>query len=584
MITDAFLNKQAELRRLIQSGCGCRLGETAVCSRKIHTIDPSCPEVITVVTNSDAGQVFYHRQRTGEILHIDIFHDVKALDPVPIGAAAKRGIERYTQEISSLVGFDQANQRYQLAHYVDVQTGGGGGRVTGALRYGQKESLKRAHLNHVHISAKLPDQEIAAAFYLVRAVEEAVTNQGVGLRRVELVQHQLSSVGPREDISAYTAFTDSFLRENRTDPLAEDQVYGYQLAAIADILDNLDDLGELAKLLSEVSKTGRNPYRGDMPYHPQSARLHDAWTKLEGYGFVDKVAGRYQLSDEGLELNRRLLKSSRELEAELRKQGQLLARQNIGSGGSLGGLTQERAARRSHTRRVVSRAVGDHIAISETVHSALTRSLSAGRQHWQVTRADLHYERRLERRGIDICLLIDASASMLGKRMKAAKNLAEHLVINSRDRISVVSFQENSVELVIPFTRNRLEIRQSLENIKPGGLTPLAAGLRRATSYIEQVNTRSGLLLLITDGIPTMGERLGDPLRDALDAALDLHRKTNFHLCCIGLQPNRGILRRVAEAAEGSLHVIDELSTQTLLRIADTERDKTQSSELWGRF
>lgn len=574
MITDAFFNKQAELRRVLQSGCGCRLGETTVCSRKIHTIDPLRPEVVTVVQNSDAGQVFYHRRQMGEILHIDIFHDVKALDPVPIGAAAKRGIERYTQEISSLVGFDMANKRYQLAHYIDVQTGAGGGRVTGALRYGQKESLKRVHLNHVHISAKLPDQEIAAAFYLISAVEEAVIKQGVGLRRVELVEHQQSTVGPREDISAYTAFTDSFLRENRSNGLAEDQVYGYELAAIADILDNLDDLGELAELLSEVCKTGRNPYRGDMPYHPQSARLHDAWTKLEGYGFMEKDAGGYRLSDEGLELNRRLLTSSRELEAELRKQGQLLARQNIGTGGNLGGLTQKRAVRRSHTRRVVRPGDGDHIAISETVQSALTRSLLGGSQHWRVTRSDLHYEQRLERRGIDICLLIDASASMLGKRMKAAKNLAEHLVVNSRDRISVVSFQENSVQLVIPFTRNRLEIRQSLENIKPGGLTPLAAGLRRATSYIEQVNSRSGLLLLITDGIPTLGERMGDPLRDALDAALDLRQKTNFHLCCIGLQPNRGILRQVAEAAEGSLHVIDELSAQTLLRIADTERWK----------
>lgn len=574
MRSDSFLNKQAELRRLLQTGNGCRIGETAVCSRKIHTLEPDRPQIVTIVRNSDAGQVFYRRRQPGEVVHIDIFHAMQALSPSPIGAAAKRGIERYAQEMSVQVGYEQANRRYRLAHYVDIQTGAGGGRVTGALCFGQKESLKKAHLNHVHISAKLPDQDIAAAFYLVHAVEEELKRQGVELRRVELVQHQLGSVGSREDVAAYSAFTDSFLRDHRpAEDLADDQIYGHQLAAVADILENLEDLDELAKLLASVQQNGRNPCRSDLPYHPEAARLQDAWTKLEGYGFLEPDHGRYQLTEQGLELSRRLLKNARDLEAELRKQGQLLARQSISAPGGFGALSEERAVRRSHTRRVVRPTGGDHLAINETMQSALVRSLRTG-QPWSVTQSDLFYEQRLERRGIDICLLIDASASMLGKRMKAARNLAEHLVQNSRDRIAVVSFQEKSVQLVTPFTRNRLEVKQSLEQIQPGGLTPLAAGLRRAISYLEQVNARSGLLLLVTDGIPTLGDRLGDPLRDALDAAIELREKTDFHLCCIGLQPNHGILRRVAEAAGGSLHVIDELNREALLRIAEAERGK----------
>ncbi|MGI6357430.1 MAG: vWA domain-containing protein [Bacillota bacterium] len=574
MISDAFFNRQAELRRLLQLGLGCRIGETAVCSRKIHTIDPSRPQIVTIIKNSDAGQVFYRRKTPGEILHIDVFHAVKAVDPRGIGAAAKRGVERFAQGMSALVGYEQANRRYQLVHYVDVQTGAGGGRITGSLRFGQKETLKKAHLNHVHISAKLADQDIAAAFYLVSAVEEELQRQQVELRRVDLVQHQSGTVGSREDISAYSAFTDSFLRESRTgeDP-SSDQIYGYQLVAVADILENLEDLDELAKLLEAVHKTGRAPARADQPYYPQNARLHDAWVKLEGYGFLCRSKGRYQLTEEGMELNRRLLQNARDLEAELRKQGQLLARPSVSTNGSFGSLTEERAVRRSHTRRVIRHGDGDHLAINETVRSALTRSFSLG-QPWSVTCADLYYEQRLQRRGVDICLLVDASASMLGKRMKAAKNLAEHLVQNSRDRIAVVSFQEDSVQLVTPFTRNRLEIRHSLEQLQPGGLTPLAAGLRKAISYVKEAGSRSGLLLLITDGIPTLGERLGDPLRDALDAAQELRQQTDFHLCCIGLQPNRGILRRVAETAGGSLHVIDELNREALLRIAEFERSK----------
>ncbi len=575
MISDAFFNRQAELRRLLQQGLGCRVGETAVCSRKIHTIDPSHPQIVTIIKNSDAGQVFYRRQTPEEILHIDVFHAVTAVDPVGIGAAAKRGIDRYAQGMSILCGYEQANRRYQLVHYIDIQTGAGGGRITGSLRYGQKESLKKAHLNHVHISAKLGEQDVAAAFYLVSAVEEELLRQRVELRRVDLVQHQSGTVGSNEDVSAYTAFTDSFLRESRTaEELAGSQVYGYQLVAVADVLENLEDLDELAKLLQGVQKDGRARTQADQPYYPQNARLHDAWTKLEGYGFVARDRGRYQLTEAGLELNRRLLQNARDLEAELRKQGQLLARPSISISGSLGSLTDERAVRRSHTRRVIRPGDGDHLAINETVQSALTRSLALG-QPWTVNRADLFYEQRLQRRGVDICLLIDASASMLGKRMKAAKHLAEHLVQNSRDRIAVVSFQEDAVQLVTPFTRNRLEIRRSLGQIQPGGLTPLAAGLRKACDYLQRAGARSGLLLLVTDGIPTLAERSGDPLRDALDAARELRQQTDFHLCCIGLQPNRGILHRVAETAGGSLHVIDEINRESLLRIAESERSKT---------
>lgn len=575
MIVDSFLGKNAELRRILCSNSGCRIGEAAVCSRKVHTVDPYRPEVVTVVRNADAGKVFYGRNRAGEIAHIDIFHEVKRLDPLPIAAAVRQGVERYTQAICSLVGYEDAAARYQMAHYIDVQTGAGGGRVTGTLRYGQKESVKKAHVNHVHVSAKIGNADLAAVMYIADAVEHAIMAQGIGLRQIENLLHDETSFGSKSDMSAYTAFTDSYLRENRIhQPGSEDAAYGYELAVVADILENLEDLQELRGLLSEVEKHGRAPYRSDMPYYPREARLMDAWNKLEGYGYVERVGHRYRLSEEGMELNRKLLTNARELETELRRQSLLLVRQSNGNVGSLGPLVKQPTARRGMSRRVVTKTQGEILAVSETVTSALVRGLSV-KHSLRVEPDDLHYERRLQRKGIDICLLIDASASMMGKRIKAAKGLAEHLVSNSRDRISVITFQEQAVSVVVPFTRNHLEIKESLQTINPGGLTPLAAGLRKATSHVNASGSREGLLLLITDGIPTLGEQCTDPLHDALEAALDFREKTRFHLSCIGLQPNRSILRKVVEAAEGSLHVIDELSTPSLLRIAESERART---------
>ncbi len=574
MITDNFLSKNAELRRILAAHSGCRLGEAAACSRKVHTVDPYRPEVVTVVKNADAGKVFYGRNRTDEIVHIDIFHEVKRLDPVPIAAAVRQGVERYTQAICSLVGYENATARYQMAHYMDIQTGAGGGRVTGTLRYGQKESLKKAHMNHVHISAKVGNADMAVVMYIADAVEHAIISQGIGLRQIENLLHDETRLGNKGDMSAYTAFTDSFLRENHGGEPGEEEAYGYELTAVADILENLESISELSNLLSEVAKHGRAPYRSDMPYYPREARLMDAWTKLEGYGYVDKAGHRYKLSDEGMELNRKLMTNARELEAELRKQSLMMVRQPNSSTGTFGPLAKRPTAKRGLSRRVVGKTQGELLAVTETVTSALVRGLPE-QCSFRVEPNDLHYERRLQRKGIDICLLIDASASMMGKRIKAAKGLAEHLVSNSRDRISVITFQEQAVSVVVPFTRNHLQIKASLDTINPGGLTPLAAGLRKAASHINTSGSREGLLLLITDGIPTLGEQCTDPLRDALEAALDFHEQTRFHLSCIGLQPNRSILRKVVEAAEGSLHVIDELNTPSLLRIAETERART---------
>lgn len=573
MINDLFFAKRRELLKHLKAEAGCRVGEAAICSRKVHTIDPYQPEIVTVITNADAGQVFYQRQRLQEIIHVDIFHSVGRVQPQAIAQAVKRGLERYAQGVGAQLGYEQANKRYQLAHYFDVQTGLGGGRVTGSQLFGQKESVKKAHLNHVHLSGKLANGDLAALFFVIAAVEQAIVQQGLELRRVEYVQHEQNKFkGQNEDLSPYTAFTDSFLREKPL--LDEDQAYGYELAAIADIMENLDDLQELANILQEVQHFGRMPIQNQYSCFPREARLLDAWLKLEGYGLVAKQANRYRLSEAGMELSRRLLVNARELEAELRQQSIFLTKQGSNELGSFGAVSRRETVRRGVARRVIVEHSGEFLAVNQTITNALSRKAAGNSVGWEIQRSDLRFEQRQARGGIDICLLLDASASMLGKRMKAAKNLAEHLVQNSRDRISVITFQEQAVSVVVPFTRNRLLIRQSLETIKPGGLTPLAAGLRKAAEHVRAQCRRPGLLLLVTDGIPTLGDKQADPLRDALAAAQDFHEQTKFHLCCVGLQPNHNILRKVAETASGSLHIIDELNTASLLHIAESERSR----------
>ncbi|MGE5653217.1 MAG: hypothetical protein ACM3ZQ_02965, partial [Bacillota bacterium] len=61
-----------------------RVGEAAVVSRQLHTISPLEPDTVRVLSNADAGQIFYKRHNPGEIVHLDVFHEVMAIPPQEI--------------------------------------------------------------------------------------------------------------------------------------------------------------------------------------------------------------------------------------------------------------------------------------------------------------------------------------------------------------------------------------------------------------------------------------------------------------------------------------------------------------------
>lgn len=225
------------------------------------------------------------------------------------------------------------------------------------------------------------------------------------------------------------------------------------------------------------------------------------------------------------------------------------------------------------------------LAVPETIRAALIRgrlsqgkgaggSAPAGTGPLKLLREDIRVFLRAVEPPLHICLLIDASASMAGRRILAAKHLARHLLVSTRDRMAVIAFQERDVRVHVPFTRNYVEVEEGLARLQPMGLTPLAEGLVRSVELIRQLRVRHPLLLLITDGIPTVPKWTVDPLADALEAAKQVgERRIPFG--CIGLQPSKRYLAQLAQAAGGKLHVVEELDEQNLVIIAHTERQRT---------
>ena len=164
-------------------------------------------------------------------------------------------------------------------------------------------------------------------------------------------------------------------------------------------------------------------------------------------------------------------------------------------------------------------------------------------------------------------MIIDASASMAGFRLRNAKYLAKHLVLKPHTRISILAFQEKEVTAFVPFTKNYEMMEEGINKIVATGLTPLALALDKGIVYMTKQNLKNPLIMLITDGIPTVSLWTTDPINDAITAAGKI-AKNKINFCCIGLQPNKDCLIKVTDGAKGKLYVLDELNRDILVEVA----------------
>jgi magnesium chelatase subunit D len=161
---------------------------------------------------------------------------------------------------------------------------------------------------------------------------------------------------------------------------------------------------------------------------------------------------------------------------------------------------------------------------------------------------------------------------MAGDKSQAAWQLAEYLLLSSRERVAVVVFQEMNARVAVPFTRNQKRLRAGLRSVNPEGMTPLAHGLVKSLELIEETGVRNPLLVLITDGMPTYPLWTYDSKADAIKAARILI-DAKIRLACIGVRSNREFLKELAAAAQGTLYIVDNLNRDTLIQVLHEERE-----------
>lgn len=541
----------------LERNLGARIGQSTVCSRKVHTMEQTRPETVTILQHADAGKVFYRRTQTGEIVHFDIFHQCGLIDHQQAAKAACEAIELYNVHYKAY-GLWQRRSEPVKADCFDIQTGTGGGRITGSLAYGKKLSLRKAHENHVHLAGMIAADQLVCAFYIVRAVEQVILAGGLELRANELLLHVNYPGGGSADLSPYADQSDSFLQEKN---LGQDSPALRRQQFMQDAADLATEIGSARDVYDALSAIEENDVNKLKKLGGTPAETERICQNMSGMGIAAIAGDRLSLTAYGREMKAFLAQRLPDVESYIRRMYRLIKPYNARYGRTKALLTTGESSGSGR------RCPGDsgEISLPETIQAAASRQAANPGHSLRISQADI---RRISRRttcNAEFCVLIDASASMAGQRMNAAKHLVRHLLLSTPDRISVIVFQEDRATVQVPFTRDYGTVQKNLKEITAIGSTPLGLGISTCLRYLDESRPKQPLILLVTDGVPTYADVTRDPLLDAINAARKIRDK-GYGFSCIGLRPHRDYLRKLSAAAGGKVYMMDELEKQALVR------------------
>ncbi len=163
-------------------------------------------------------------------------------------------------------------------------------------------------------------------------------------------------------------------------------------------------------------------------------------------------------------------------------------------------------------------------------------------------------EEKVTTEGIDIVLAIDVSTSMLAKdfspnRLEAAKKEAMNFVDGRpHDRLGLVIFSGESFTQC-PVTIDHNIIKNQLKQIKNGLMedgTAIGMGLATSVQRLKELNSKSKVVILMTDGVNNKG--LIDPT-----TAADIAMQFGVRVYTIGIGSNDKAMTPVAMTQSGEL-------------------------------
>lgn len=154
----------------------------------------------------------------------------------------------------------------------------------------------------------------------------------------------------------------------------------------------------------------------------------------------------------------------------------------------------------------------------------------------------------------DVVFVIDTSGSMSGNKLEQAQAALKFCIgnLNARDRFEIVRFSTETQtlfrELALADRTNRKKAVEFVDDLKVTGGTAIDAALQSALDLRPEKSDRPFLVVFLTDGQPTVGER--DPSR----ILFNVQRKSGglTRIFCFGL------------GTDVNTHLLDTLAERTL--------------------
>ncbi|MBC7090169.1 MAG: VWA domain-containing protein, partial [Methanobacteriaceae archaeon] len=148
-----------------------------------------------------------------------------------------------------------------------------------------------------------------------------------------------------------------------------------------------------------------------------------------------------------------------------------------------------------------------------------------------------------------------------------------------KDKLSVIGFKGRKAEIIIPTTKRAQSFQQKVDNIRVGGTTPMAHGIKKGLEILKEEKKREEyvpVMLILSDGMPNVGIE-GRPIQDVMELGRELN-KNEIHTVVINFerkfQQGRNINMELAMLSGGRYYDLDQLEDPSLAipRIMDYER------------
>ncbi|MBU7005295.1 vWA domain-containing protein [Phosphitispora fastidiosa] len=558
----------------LECGKGIILGSCAVVSRNFHFEPRDSEGTVIIYTDRDAGKIFFNMVENDQVIHIDVYHQPAEINVFDLANRILVSTAEYLDLVEGKeerLSIEREALTLNLAQRVHLRTATGEGTV---LKPFKAPGLPGgAVMSHVHILARLPQKYLGLIYSIVDQTEKAILYQDTKLRQISNIVHHSTTRTNPENFPLGVPVT---FNKTGTPPEVMFQNYFQALYSAAVQVGSLEIL---AKFLSSISPAKFLNMRVMMKTHPSLGILLKDMEKLNLV--IGKPMG-YSLTACGYELNHFLHRHQKELAAQIRKAiRQIPAKAGATPLGHPARCPVKENINYNYKKSVNRNETNSSnpIAVPETVINAAKRSYLENSSALCICNRDIMVCPKRSRAPVDICIVADCSGSMKGDKISAVRWVAEHLLLTTRDKVALVSFQERDAAVNIEFTRNYSYMHSSLNNLAPHGLTPLAKGLETGLTLIRQSRPKNPLLVLITDGRPNTPLVSLDPVADAVNICRSFP-KHRIRFTAVGIDPLGEFIPTLAEAAKGTYYLVEDIDRSSLINIMHGERkviSKTKS-------